>query len=107
MLTLFLPVSYINNAAIKASEYIPFISGVSRFARKSQKIYNISNPATSTAAGVARITDVCGGPVIKYPTLCGLWITSGITMVVTGNPIAFSMFIEFGHKILKELYDQN
>ena len=72
MLTLFLPVSYIDNAAIKASEYIPFISGVSRFARKYQKIYNISNPATATAAGVARITDVCGGPVIKYPTLCGL-----------------------------------
>ena len=46
-----------------------------------------------------------GGPVIKYPTLCGLWITSGITMIIIENPVASNMFIEFGHQILEELYD--
>ena len=46
--------------------------------------------------GVATINDLCGGPVIKYPTLCGGWLVSGVVFVTTGNPSAGSFFFEFG-----------
>ena len=35
--------------------------------------------------GVARITDICGPPQIKYPSLCGLWISTVILLINTVN----------------------
>jgi len=56
---------------MKAVEYTPL----------TKKVYDVINLYKATAMGVARITDICGPPQIKYPSLCGLWISTVILLI--------------------------
>ena len=65
----------------------------------------MADPVKASAMGVATISDVCGGPIIKYPVLCGIWSTSLVAGLLTGNPTLIAISVEYGTQILEEIYD--
>ena len=86
MILFFLPSVPITEKILKVAKYVPFLGNAAKFTRKSQKIYKVTNPIKASSMGVARVIDLCGGPVIKYPVLCGIWASSLSAGLITGNP---------------------
>lgn len=98
-----IPEPFVDKVVEKGGEYVPIVGPAFKYGRKAIKVTKMSNPVTATTRSVGYLVSACTGPVVKYPALCTLWLTTGAIGITTGNPGFIAASLEFASMILEEL----
>lgn len=79
----------------------PVVGSVYGFCKTAIKVYNSTSPAGAVKETVKGLVIDCTPPSIKYPVLCAsLLATDSACIVIGGNPLAISCFVNTGRLIV-------
>lgn len=101
----FAPIGPVVNKIIEKSvEIVPVIGPGLKYVKTAEKVTKFSNPVKATTYTAGMLLEICGGKYAKYTVLCGVWATTAIVGLVSGNPALIAVGLEAGNEILEDFY---